>query len=115
MAINGQNSQNLHAECTALGPTQSNKSLSGRWDWGLGMFFLIPSNNHDAYLCVAQKAGFCRGRGYTFTPKMYPTSADRPIAMVPQITILSTALPMLEPPVLAETAPKKIRDRIVKP
>ena len=46
---------------------------------------------------------------------MYPTKADKPIAIVPQITILITALPMLEPPVFAETAPSIIRDKIVNP
>ena len=37
------------------------------------------------------------------------------MAIVPQITMRSTALPMLEPPVLADTAPRTIRERMVKP
>ena len=52
---------------------------------------------------------------YTLTPKIYPANADKPIAIVPQIVILRIAFLMLEPPVLAEVAPRMIKKMIVKP
>ena len=64
---------------------------------------------------TAQSAEDAEIESYTFTPKRYPTNAERTIAMVPQIRIRITAFRMLDPPVLAETAPRMMSDRIVKP
>jgi len=47
-----------------------------------------------------------------FTPNIYPTPAVIPMAIVPQNTILMTALNTLEPPVLAASAPKIIRNNM---
>jgi hypothetical protein len=54
-----------------------------------------------------------KAANYTFTPKMYPTKADKPIAMVPQMTIRTMAFRLLEPPVFAENPPRKTRDSMV--
>lgn len=43
------------------------------------------------------------------------SGADNPMAMVPQMVILKMAFFMLEPPVLAEVAPKMPRKTIVNP
>ena len=51
----------------------------------------------------------------TFTLNKYPTNAVSPMAMVPQNVIRSTAIPMLEPPVLAAKAPKTIRNKVANP
>jgi hypothetical protein len=52
---------------------------------------------------------------YTLTPKIYPTNADNPIAIVPHMVIRKIALGMLEPPVLAANVPKIIKKIIVDP
>ena len=52
---------------------------------------------------------------YTFTPKRYPTNAERTIAIVPQMRIRMMAFSILDPPVFADTAPRMMSDRIVKP
>lgn len=46
----------------------------------------------------------------TFTLNIYPTKAVNPIATVPQKVTLKTALPILEPPVLAVEPPKIIKN-----
>ena len=51
----------------------------------------------------------------TETPKRCPINAVTPIATVPQKQILNTAIPIFEPPVFAEIAPKIIRKIIEKP
>ena len=50
-----------------------------------------------------------------FTPNKCPTTAVTAIATVPQKQILTIAIPTLEPPVFAATAPKIIRKIIEKP
>ena len=59
---------------------------------------------HDYYVLI-----------YTLTPKIYPTNADNPIAIVPQIVIRKIAFGMLEPPVFAAVAPKIIKKAMVEP
>ena len=65
--------------------------------------------------CYKLFAVLCASFYPTFTLNKYPTSADNPMATVPQKLILIIALPILEPPVLADNAPKRIRKRIAKP
>lgn len=64
---------------------------------------------------TAESAEDAEIESYTFTPKRYPTNAERTIAIVPQMRMRTTAFSILEPPVLAETAPRMMSDRIVKP
>jgi hypothetical protein len=52
---------------------------------------------------------------YTFTPNRYPTNAESTIAIVPQIRMRTTAFIILDPPVFADTAPRMMSDRMVKP
>lgn len=52
---------------------------------------------------------------YTFTPKRYPTKAEIPKAIVPQIETLNTAFKIPAPPTLAEIAPNIINDKMVLP
>lgn len=52
---------------------------------------------------------------YTRTPKIYPTNADKPIAMVPQIVMRRMAFGILEPPVFAAMAPNITRNTMVNP
>ncbi len=64
---------------------------------------------------TAESAEDAEIESYTFTPKRYPTNAERTIAMVPQIRMRTTAFIILDPPVLAETAPNITSDKMVNP
>jgi hypothetical protein len=52
---------------------------------------------------------------YAATPNIYPTSADSPIAIVPQIAILATAFEILDHPVFADMIHSIIKNNSVDP
>jgi len=58
---------------------------------------------------------FIKRYNYKLTPKIYPTKADRRIAIVPHIVIRKTAFFTLDPPIFSYTSPKMTRKIVINP